>query len=71
MAHIVAANLAGAIGKAVGMLVVCRTEQQQSRRKRAAGDDDDIRAIEFCYAISYTSTELIALPDVSVCRRVT
>ncbi len=40
--HVVAADLVGAVGEAVRVLVVRRREQQLGRVGRAAGDDDEV-----------------------------
>ena len=45
MAHVVASDLIGAVGKSLRVLVVARSQKQQCRGERAAGNDDDVGRI--------------------------
>ena len=45
MAHVVAANDAGAIGEPVGMGPICRAQQQRGRVDRAARDNNNVAAV--------------------------
>ena len=51
MEHVVAADLVGAVGEAVRVLVVGRREQQLGRVGGAAGSDDDVRRVALGLAV--------------------
>ena len=44
--HVVAADLVGAVGEAVGVLVVRRAQQQLGRVRRARRHDDDVAGVD-------------------------